>query len=165
MMDSVQEALIRAKRTALESAVYSPALLTPANQTLGRPLIVTPNPFPNYPAPGAAAVEIIRYQVPRGMRAVLNKLAIVHVGGGFVDGSGNVIWRVLVNGAGVKGMEALTSQVGSYSQPNDTWLVLEENDLVQVTVEVPAAQPAMPPGTTTAARVHGFATALQGVAL
>ena len=123
----------------------------------GRPFIVTPNPFVAYPAPGAGPTTVITYTVPIGMFAVIAYLAIVHVGGGFVDGSGNIVWRVLVNGAGVKGLENLTSQVATYNNPNVVQLILMENDVIQVTVEIPNGQPAMPPGTSTAARFHGFA--------
>jgi hypothetical protein len=127
-----------------------------------RPFIVTPaigtiaTPFVGYPAPGAGPVTVITYTVPVGLLAVISKLAIVHFGGAPPDGTGNVIWRVLINGAGVEGMNNLSSQVGTYAQPNDTVFVVIENDIVQVTVEVPAGQPAMPAGTSTAARFHGW---------
>jgi hypothetical protein len=155
-MDQAQAYILNSRRQQL--ARYVPPAWTQLNgaapPTSGRPFIVTPAPFPAYPAPGAAAINIISYTVPRGMNALITFLAIVHVGGGFIDGSGNVIWRVLVNGAGVKGLEALQSQVGSYAQPNEVQLVLQENDVIVVTVEVPAAQPAMV--GTAAARFHGF---------
>lgn len=127
-------------------------ILPPANS---RPFIVTPNPFPAYPAPGTGPITVISYQVPPGMFAVIAYLAIVHIGGGFVDGTGSVIWRVLVNGAGVKGLEALSSQLGAYNNPNIVQIVLMENDIIQVTAEVPAGEAAMI--GTTAARFHGFA--------
>jgi len=118
------------------------------------PFIVTPNPFPNYPAVGAAPIVIIQYVVPPGMMGVITKLAIVHVGGNPPDGTGNVIWSVLVNGGGIDGLGSLTSQVGTYAQPNDFVFRIIENDIVQVTVEV-TTNP-MPVGTTTAARFHGW---------
>ena len=121
-----------------------------------RPFIVTPAPFPGYPAPGAVATEIIRYVVPVGQVAVINYLAVVHVGGGFVDGSGNVIWRILRNSAALKGMNNLQSQVGTYAAPIPVAVMGVEGDIFTVTVEVPAAQPPMPPGSSTAARIHGF---------
>jgi hypothetical protein len=119
-----------------------------------KPFIVTPILFTAYPAAGAAAVVLLSYVAPQGAIAVINKLAIVHVGGNPPDGTGNVIWQVLVNGAGVKGMNNLTSQVGTYAAPNDTEILLMENDLIQVTVQVPAA--GVPPPGTTAARFHGW---------
>jgi len=120
------------------------------------PFIITPNPFPAYPAPGAGPIDVIEYVVPAGQLAVITKLAIVHVGGNPPDGTGNVIWRVLINGGGIDGLNDLTSQVATYAQPNDFVFRLHERDIVQVTAEVPAAQPPMPVGTRTAARFHGW---------
>lgn len=121
-----------------------------------RPFVVTPNPFPGYPAPGAGPIVIIQYIVQTGLMSVINRLSVVHVGGNPPDGTGNVVWRVLINGAGIDGLNNLTSQVGTYAQPNDFVFMAIENDIVTVTAEVPAAQPAMPAGTRTAARLHGW---------
>lgn len=121
-----------------------------------RPFITTPNPFVAYPLPGAGPIDVITKTIETGLMAVINRLAVVHVGGNPPDGTGNVIWRVLVNGAGIDGLGELTSEVGTYAQPNDFVFMVIENDIVKVTVEVPAAQPAMPAGTTTAARFHGW---------
>lgn len=118
------------------------------------PFVVTPNPFPNYPAPGAAPIVVIQYVVPPGMMGVITKLAVVHFGGNPPDGTGNVIWSVLINGGGIDGLGNLTSQVGTYAQPNDFVFRIMENDIVQVTVEVTTAP--MPAGQTTAARFHGW---------
>src|SRR5579885_3238536 len=78
------------------------------------PFIVTPNPFVAYPAAGAGPTTVISFIVGAGLLAVVNKIAIVHVGGNPPDGTGSVIWRVLQNGAGIRGMNNLTSQVGTY---------------------------------------------------
>ncbi len=121
-----------------------------------RPFVVTPNPFPVYPAPGMLPLVVIQYVVPNGLIAVVNKLAVVHIGGNPPDGTGQVIWRVLQNGAGITGLNNLTSQVGTYANPNDFVIVAWENDILQVTVELPAASVAMPVGSTTAARFHGW---------
>ena len=118
------------------------------------PFIVTPNPFPNYPAPGADPIVVIQYIVPQGQLGVITKLAVVHVGGNPPDGTGNVIWSVLINGGGVDGLGDLTSQVGTYAQPNDFVIQVIENDIVQVTVEV--INNPMPVGAATAARFHGW---------
>lgn len=127
-----------------------------------KPFVVTPTggtiaqPFVAYPAPGAGSVVVIQRIVPKGLMDVITKLAIVHVGGNPPDGTGNVVWRLLINGAGVDGLNNLNSQVGTYAQPNDFVIMAIESDIVQVTVEVPAGQPAMPVGQSTAARFHGW---------
>lgn len=142
-------------RSARQSAVWD---LDPANLEKPSPAArwfdKSPAPFPAYPAPGAAAVDILSFTVPPGWHGRIAKLAVVHVGGNFIDGSGNVIWRVKVNGAGVQGMENLQSEVGTYAQPADIYLPIFEGDLVEVTVEIPAAQPAI--NGTTAARLVGW---------
>lgn len=120
------------------------------------PFIVTPTPFPAYPAPGAAPIIVIQYVVPPGLMAVINALAIVHVGGNPPDGTGQVFWNVLLNGAGINGLNNISSQVGTYAQPNKFTIRAIENDIVQVTVQVPAGQAPMPVGASTAARFHGW---------
>jgi len=128
----------------------------------GRQFIIPSQPFANYPGVGAAAVTVLSMTIEQGLAAVVNFLAIQHFGGGFVDGSGNVIWRVLINGGAMKGLHALTSQIGTFAQPNPIYIPLIENDVLQVTAEVPAgAANPPPPGTTTAARFHGWTYPIQ----
>ena len=99
--------------------------------------IITP-----YPNPGAGAVVINSYQVPTGQRARIVTHALQHAGGNppEISNSG-VLWRFLVNGAPLKGLGAVTSQIGAFATPVQTVIWLTENDLFQVTVELPAASP------------------------
>lgn len=94
--------------------------------------------------PGAAATTVVSFTVPRGQQAKVSALAIVYVGGGFVDGSGNLVWRVLINGAAHKGLGNLQAQIGSMQQPNPIQILLTELDIVTVTVEIPAGKPLLP---------------------
>ncbi len=116
----------------------------------------SPAPYPAYPAPGAAAIDVLALTIPAGLNAIIRQLAIVHVGGNFVDGSGNIVWRVKVNRAGLRGYSDIQGQVGQMNMPVETYIPLVEGDVIEVTAEVPAAQPAMPAGTTTAARLVGW---------
>lgn len=116
----------------------------------------TPNPFVAFPAPGAAAIDVLSFTVPAGFGCIVRWLAIVAIVGGFTEGSGNVVWRVLVNGSAVQGYEAITCEVGTLAQPADTQILASEGDTVEITVEVPAGQPAMPNGGTSAARAKGW---------
>ncbi len=118
------------------------------------PNIVVTTPYSNYPAPGAAAIVILSETVPAGFNEVFNLIAVFASQGGVVNGSGNVIWRVLIDGASVQGMDNLQSQLGSDAQPIPTYIHLIELSTIQITVEVPAGQPALP--GTTGARLHGY---------
>jgi hypothetical protein len=123
----------------------------------------TPQPFPSFPAVGASAIVVIAFAVPRSKLAVIRKLSIVSFGGNPPDGTGIVIWRVLKNGGGLRGLSNLTAQYGTFAAPKDAVILGIENDTIQVTVECPTylpdgvtPNPGMPGGTTTAASFDGF---------
>ena len=127
----------------------------------------TPSPFPNYPAvapaTGGGRLTVISYTVPRGKLAVIRKMAIVHFGGNPPDGTGRVIWRVLRNGGGLRGLSTLMAQYGTFAAPKDVSIFCWENDTISVTVECPAflpdgktANPGPPGGSTTAASFDGY---------
>jgi hypothetical protein len=118
------------------------------------PFQVNTGQFPAYPAPASGTVQLLSYQVPQGLVAVINLIAIVAVGGGFVDGSGNVIWRCWINGVGVDGLQNITAHMGNFDTPVPIQIVLTENDLFYITVEV-ATNP-MPSGATSGARINGW---------
>jgi len=148
------------KQAAPISIVAALANHQPADS---HPFQVNSNPAPTYPAPGAGPTTVLQYQCPSGMLSVINLLAIIAIGGGFSDFSGNVVWRCLLNGAGLDGLENITAQMGSLQTPIPVQLLLNENDVFVVTVEVPAAQPPMPGGATTAARIQGWSYPLSKV--
>jgi hypothetical protein len=149
----VQQHLLRQKLQALGTIVQPDPLRA---APLG--FIKVTAPYVAYPAPGAAAVSLLAYTVPSGMNAMLTFMAIFNLGPAFVNGSGNVIWRVLINQAGVKGFENMQSQFGTDGLPLPVAIPLIENDTIQITVEVPLGQPALAfPANSTGVRFHGSA--------
>ena len=160
-MQQVQQHILRQRLQSL-ARIVPPAPLRAAPL----PFIRVTTPYPAFPAAGAAAVTLLSYTVPAGLNALLLYLAIFTVGSNYVDGSANAIWRVLIDDAGVKGMEGLQSQFGSSSLPLPVAIPLIENSTLKVTVEVPLGQVA--PTGTTGVRFHGGAanapiSALAGV--
>jgi len=128
-----------------------------------QPFVVSSTPFVSYPDVGANPAILLTYRVRNGLMAVIQKIAIIHQGGNPPDGTGQVIWRLLKNGAGIHGMNAMTAELGTFSAPNDGFSIVGvENDVIQVTVELPAVLPdgtanaPMPVGTRTAARFQGW---------
>lgn len=118
---------------------------------------LTPAPFPAFPAAGAGQSTILSLNVPAGQGCLIRWLAFVYIGGGYLDGAGNIIWRVLVNGAAVQGYENTQTQVGTLAVPSDTQIIAYEGDTVEVTVEVPNGAPDPPPaGSTAACRLKGW---------
>jgi len=110
--------------------------------------------FAPYPAAGAGPIVILQKTVDQGKLCVIRKQSIFHQGVNPPDGSGNVIWQVLVNGAAAKGMNQMLSQYGAQLLPQDCFIVAIENDVIQVTVQVPAGK--VQPLGTTAARWDGY---------
>ncbi len=120
-----------------------------------RPFFRVSQPYPNFPAPGAAAITLITYTVPRGFNAVINMMAIFMATGGFVNGTGNAIWRVLINDASYKNLDNIQSQFGTDQLPLPIYLPLVENDTISVTAEQPNGGN-IGAGSTTGARLHGY---------
>jgi hypothetical protein len=113
-------------------------------------------PAQTYPAPGASAVIVLSFTVPRSKLAVIQHLSIVNIGGNPPDFTGQVIWRVLKNGGGYPGLNNLTAQFGTFAAPKPVVLLGVEGDRITVTAEVPSTWGPMPVGTTTAASFDGF---------
>jgi hypothetical protein len=112
-------------------------------------------PAAAYPAPGATAVTVLSYVVPKAQFMVINKLSIVHIGGNDPSFTGQVIWRVLKNGGGLRGLATLTAQVGTFANPLPiTPITGIENDSFVVTAEIPAGFAIL--NATTAASFDGF---------
>jgi hypothetical protein len=160
-----QKAVLDAKAFAIQSA---PPFLHPNLNFFNPPadanyFTVTPNPFPKYPAVGGGPLTVISFSVPPSKVACVRKMAIVHFGGNPPDGTGIVVWRVLQNGAGLRGLGTLTAQYGTFANPIEASIFAYENDTLSVTVECPALlpdgvtpNPGPPGGSTTAARFQGF---------
>ena len=71
------------------------------------------------PAIGAQA-PVITFQVPLGRNGVIKKIANNLVGGGFNEGSGNVVWQILVDGApppGATSYDNILASLGSPANP------------------------------------------------
>jgi hypothetical protein len=113
-------------------------------------------PAPVYPPHGASAVIVLSFTVPASKMAVIQFLSIVHNGGNPPDFTGQVIWRVLKNGAAFQGLNNLTAQFGTFAAPKQVSLIAVAGDVITVTAEVPAAWADMPAGATTAASFDGF---------
>ena len=63
---------------------------------------------------------ILSYTVPIGRNGVINKVACNFVGGGWTAGTGDVVWRILVDGTpppGATSYDTIVDSLGSPAQP------------------------------------------------
>lgn len=90
------------------------------------------------PAIGAEAV-ILSFRVPIGRNGIIRKVANNYVGGGWVEGSGAVIWKILVDGAPPPGATSYNSILGSLGSPANPVEIagfrVFENQLVTVVAD------------------------------
>ena len=150
--DEQKLSIAKRMQTALSAPTFlnrNLSLFNPPADSL--PFIVTPPSFPDYPAVNASPVVVLSYTVPRGMLAVITRLAIVDNGGNTL-GNGNILWNVLINGGAIDGLGNLTAPIGTLAQPNDVVFVAHEQDVVEVTVQVTTATA----NGTTAAMFQGW---------
>ena len=72
------------------------------------------------PAVGVQSV-ILRIQVPIGRNGIIRKIANNYVGAGWVEGSGDVIWRILIDGGapppGANSYNSIAASLGSPANP------------------------------------------------
>ena len=86
----------------------------------------------------AAEATIFSFTVPRGFNGVIKEIGNVFIGGGFNDGSGNIVWRVLQNNQAMRGKENLINSLGTVQAPSRIggggFLRILENDIISMTV-------------------------------
>jgi hypothetical protein len=68
------------------------------------------------PAIGST-VTIVTYVVPPGRNGIINKVACNFVGGGWIEGSADVVWRILVDGTPPPGATSYDNIIASLGSP------------------------------------------------
>jgi hypothetical protein len=72
------------------------------------------------PAIGTTAT-ILNFTVPKGNNGFIRRIANVFVGGGFVDGSGGIVWQILLDQTKnivAPGFNNIVASLGSVSNPS-----------------------------------------------
>ena len=88
-----------------------------------------------FPPVGDNAVLLCQYQVAPMQSGALTGLVTAATGGSnFVDNSGTAVWHLTLNGISVPGFENILSQLGSFQNPLQTYVTLQESDLLQLWV-------------------------------
>ncbi len=100
---------------------------------------------------------IFTFQVPKGFNGVMKEIANAFIGGGFTDGSGAIVWRVLQNNQAVRGKENMLNSLGSVAIPSRIggggFIRILENDIIAMTVLNVSIAPA---GQIVAGRLSGW---------
>lgn len=124
-----QQTAVNVKQPAYDVMPSSGSAFTFTDSTVSTGTIVLPA--------GGADQVVVTFQVPVGRNGVIQKISNQLVVGGFQDGSGNVLWRLTINGVAVKGFNAIKASIGSMSNPADfsaNPIRIYENDTVQLII-------------------------------
>lgn len=98
--------------------------------------------FNALPANLAPAVVVVTFTMPPGYDGVVRWMSNVALGAGFIDGSGDIIWQILRDGQAVEDYENMLAQLGTLPIPTDTFILVEENSTIQITVATANNPPA-----------------------
>ena len=150
------------------SRIYQPASPAPTTQPSGAvympqyPWVYPPadaEPFDpqtwiTMPAvvPGTE-VQVLALTVPLGKNGVIQKFGNVVIGAGWVEGTGDLIWRILRDGAAVRNYQNILASLGNVSNPVDCGIRIFENEVIQVVIENVAL---VPGGQQVGARLRGW---------
>lgn len=96
------------------------------------------------PAKGDTAA-VVTFVVPDGKNGVIDQIANNFVGGGFEDGSGAIVWRVMLDDIPAPGLEEMIASLGNPAAPSRTAPVrIFEGQTIELLVEniniIPAGQ-------------------------
>lgn len=112
--------------------------------TKSYPWIYTPEGFKPFdymasiatPAIGGGDTTVLSFQVPNGYNGIISKYSLNYSGGGFVEGSGALIWRILRDGAAIEGFDSINTSRGTPATPRelDTGIQIRSNQIISVVV-------------------------------
>jgi hypothetical protein len=86
--------------------------------------------------PIGTTVVVTQYTVQKMSNGVIKAYANNFVGGGFEEGSGDVIWQILRNGVPIKGYNDIVASLANPASPfhHPSGFRIFENDIIQLTV-------------------------------
>lgn len=107
------------------------------------------------PAIGATAT-VLTFTVPDGRNGVINLIANVFIGGGFVEFGGLIVWRILIDDAAVRNYQNIVASFGSISNPSRISPIrIYERQVVTLQVEN-VAPGVIVAGQTIGGRLGGY---------
>jgi hypothetical protein len=101
------------------------------------------------PAAGTNDQLVLEVQIPNGWVAVVKAVANVYTNNSLLEGSGDLTWRIDVDGRFQPGFEAITTQLGTVNTPRDVIgaILARGGQKLRYTVSV-AATAAIPTGAS-----------------
>lgn len=124
------QALIRGKYSDSSAPLTAPWIAMPDG---GYP-VMNPGTIPTPAISATVWTDVISIIVPNGYDGVFDGVLNKYNGLGFIDGSGDLIWRILVNGQAVRNYDNILIQLGNDSITGKTRIRVKSADVVQFQV-------------------------------
>lgn len=141
-------------------APYSAALYVPSAPPwtrAGKPADAEefdPCPYVNLTAP-VSTVAVLTFVCPPGRDGVIELFGNQDFGAGWTQGTNDLVWQILRNGAVVQNYDNIRASLGNVSNPVALGLRIFEGDTIVVQV-INNAIPVVGAGPIVAARFHGW---------
>ena len=115
------------------------------------------------PAANSTETLVLSYPIPFGYDGIILAVTNLFTGPGFVEGSGNLIWRIRIGAAALQGTPVrnysnIRNTLGSLQQPRTVFggILVESDQTLQYTVTHAIGSPIVPAGTRIICNVAGF---------
>lgn len=111
------------------------------------------------PVAGSAETVVLRFKVPRGYNGLIEAIYNEYTGGGFLEGSGDLIWRIRLNSEAVRNYGNIRTTMGSLvvPRPISGGVFVMSDQLVEYTIEHTAGSGLAPgPGTRILCGLRGL---------
>ena len=102
------------------------------------------------PLVGSGDTDVLTFTVPRGFDGIIRRLSHNYTGGGFQQGSGGLVWRILANGRAIKNYDNILFEFGTLAVPRPTdGIRIYENQFIEYVVNVAGGGGFVPSAATS----------------
>lgn len=122
-----------------------------------------PYGFINTPAANGTETLVLQFRVPKAWDGIILGVTNVFTGPGFVEGSGDLIWRIRVGQPNVQGgpqrnYDNILNTLGTLEEPRTVQggIIVTSNQFVEYTVTHAIGSPIVPAGTRIGCNIQGY---------
>ena len=109
------------------------------------------------PDAGDPYTVIFEFTVPPSMRLILNQIGNNFVGGGFTEGSGDLIWQIWDNGNPIEDFDDIEGSLGNVALPTPMApIIFEEGHTVSFVVQNVTGSPIVGASGQVGATLRGW---------
>lgn len=129
-LPQASQTLYRGKYSSADAPLTAPWIAMPD----GGYHVMQPGTVPTPAISATVWTDVINITIPNGYDGVYDGIMNTYNGQGFINGSGDLIWRLLINGQAVRNYDNILVQLGNDSVTGKTRIRVKSSDQVQFQV-------------------------------